>query len=96
MTTKLYLHAVHEFFQWRRGAGGAFCRLHVGLDIQLAEYINFLYVSGNPMYNAANALSGFKRSLPKYREALEMSSLYFVLQKMVQDRSTQASFTAKA
>lgn len=38
---------------------------------------HFLDVVGNPMYKAANVLSGFKRLFPKYRKALEMSSLYF-------------------
>ena len=77
VTTKLYLHAVHEFFKWRRTDGHLFCARHGKLDQQLAEYINYLHARGDPMYKAANALSGMKKFMPQTRRCLEVSAAYY-------------------
>ena len=47
------------------------------LDAQLSEYINDSDVRGDPMYKAANTLSGFKRLLPPCKGCLRVSGLYF-------------------
>ena len=77
VTLKLYRHAMHEFFVWRKSVGLAKYRSYGCLDEQLSEYINSLFVRGDPMYKAANALCGFKRLLPQCRKKLELSSAYY-------------------
>lgn len=76
-TLKLYRSAVQEFFKWRRQQGLPRCISFLELDGQLAEFINALYVSGDPLYKAANVLSGMKRLLPQARKLLEISGLYY-------------------
>ena len=76
-TLKLYKHAVHEFFTWRLEQRKSKCKTFKAFDEQLSQYINGLYLKGDPMYKAANALSGFKRLMPQCRKSLEVSSLYY-------------------
>lgn len=53
------------------------CRSYRAFDAQLSQYINGLYLRGDPMYKAANVLSGFKRLMPQCRRSLEISALYY-------------------
>ena len=76
-THKLYNSAISEFMMWRRRNSLPRCSTFEEVDLQLAEYINSLYVKGDPMYKAANALSGLRRAIPQARRRLEVSGQYY-------------------
>lgn len=77
VTLSLYKKTLHEFFQWRRRRGLGCIVSYEVLDAQVSDYINDLHVRGDPMYKAANVLSGFKRLHPQCKRFLEVSGLYF-------------------
>lgn len=76
-TIRLYRRALIEFLSWRKSSGYTGCRNYADLDLQLADYIAFLYAKGDPLYRAANALSGLKKFVPQTRRSLEVSAAYY-------------------
>ena len=76
-TISLYRRALLEFLAWRKSVGLTKCRDYAELDLQLADYISHLYSKGDPLYRAANALSGMKKFMPQTRRSLEVSAAYY-------------------
>ena len=72
-----YRKAVRAFLQWRADQGHAMPVTLTALDILFSEYSNALYVGDEPMYKAADALSGLKRYYPQCRKHLDVSHAFY-------------------
>ena len=71
LTVKKYLSAMKAFYEWRRTEG---LSVHPNLpefDLQLGEYLNFLYQGGMRLYLGTNCVAGFKQIHPRCRRQIE-------------------------
>ena len=72
-----YLTAVKKFFAWRKAQALPASAGLDDLDVQVGEYINFLYQEGLPIHWAADTICGFKRFFPRTRRNLDTASLWY-------------------
>ena len=71
LTVKKYLSAMKAFYEWQRAEG---LSAHPNLpefDLQLGEYLNYLYQGGMPLYLGTNCIAGFKKFHPRCRRHIE-------------------------
>ena len=52
---------IQLFYKWRKSEGLAPSSDFPELDVQLVEYINFLYQNDMPLYRGGDVLAGFKK-----------------------------------
>ena len=58
-TVNRYLSAMNSFFRWRRAKHLSSNPDFPELDMQLAEYLNYLYQGDLPLYLGTNCIAGF-------------------------------------
>ena len=72
-----YRSGIQLFYKWRKSEGLAPSSSFSELDVQLGEYINFLYQNDMPLYRGGDVLSGFKKCYPRCRRLLEISTAWY-------------------
>jgi integrase len=77
LTETRYKNAVKRFFEWRKSSEFDTAQTHAELDLQLSEFINFLYQDERPTNWAGDCLAGFKRFYPACRRKLETACAYY-------------------
>ena len=76
-TVLRYRSGIQLFYKWRKSEGLAPSSSFSELDVQLGEYINFLYQNDMPLYRGGDVLSGFKKFYPRGRRLLEISTAWY-------------------
>ena len=59
-TVLRYRSGIQLFYKWRKSEGLAPSSSFSELDVQLGEYINFLYQNDMPLYRGGDVLSGLR------------------------------------
>jgi integrase len=70
-TVKRYLSAMNSFFNWRKAKALSRNPDFPDLDMQLAEYLNYLYQEDLPMYLGTNCIAGFKKFHPRCKRHID-------------------------
>ena len=64
LTVTRYFSAMNSFYKWRRTNGLKNEPKFSELDLQLGNYLNYLYQNEMPLYLGVNCIAGFKKFFP--------------------------------
>ena len=70
LTVRRYLSAMNSFYTWRKAKGLNANPNFPELDLQLGNYLNFLFQRGMPLYLGINCIAGFKKFQPRCKRQL--------------------------
>ena len=70
-TVSRYLSAMNSFFVWRKARRLCANPTFSVLDLQLAEYINYLYQNEMPLYLGTTCIAGFKKFQPRCKRHID-------------------------
>jgi integrase len=70
-TVTRYISAMNSFFSWRRANGLNANPKFPELDLQLGNYLNFLYQNDKPLYLGINCIAGFKKFQPRCKRQID-------------------------
>ena len=74
LTVRRYLSAMNSFYKWRKARGLKANPKFSELDLQLGDYLNFLYQRGMPLNLGINCIAGFKKCQPRCKRQLDTAS----------------------
>ena len=75
-TVRKYTSAMNSFFKWRKAKGLCAQPDLIELDLQLGNYLNYLYQNDLPLYLGTNCIAGFKKFHPRCKRQLETASTW--------------------
>ena len=62
---------MNSFFTWRRAKGLNANPKFPELDLQLGNYLNWLYQGNKPLYLGVNCIAGFKKFQPRCKRHID-------------------------
>ena len=71
LTVRRYLSAMNSFYLWRKANGLNANPNFPELDVQLGNYLNFLFQKGMPLYLGISCIAGFKKFQPRCKRQLD-------------------------
>ena len=74
LTVTRYLSAMNSFYTWRRTNGLESEPKFSELDLQLGNYLNYLFQNEMPLYLGVNCIAGFKKFYPRCKRHLDTAS----------------------